>query len=302
MKKVMTLARVAAGKGAFSLVVALALLAQTASPYAAFAQQGPNKNNEIQTQVTVCHLTGNGGYVKIVIDDDGLHGHDHHDGDIINPQGGECPGQPTPQPCSENIVVNGSFEEPNIGSNWNIVNSGDQGIGWLAEWSNVNDGQPDPATIELHHGVAGWNSQEGSQHTELDSDWGGPSSGQSGEDASIKLYQNLVTVPGNTYHVEFYLSPRPGLADNEVEVSWDGDLKATIALDGSANGNTVWSVYSYDFVATGSSTELAFEETGTGNSLGMFLDNVSVVGDCESTVRICKTNELQQPLADWVGH
>ena len=37
----------------------------------------------ISNRVTICHATGNGGYVEISVNANGLNGHDKHDGDII---------------------------------------------------------------------------------------------------------------------------------------------------------------------------------------------------------------------------
>jgi LPXTG-motif cell wall-anchored protein len=60
---------------------------------------GGGGNGGGHTPVTLCHVKGNGGFVQITIDDDGLNGHSHHDGDIIPAPAGGCP---APAPAPEN--------------------------------------------------------------------------------------------------------------------------------------------------------------------------------------------------------
>lgn len=61
------------------------------------------KNNDKgHIPITICHRTGSESnpYVTITIDQSGLNGHMHHQGDIIPAPAGGCPGrnQPTPTP------------------------------------------------------------------------------------------------------------------------------------------------------------------------------------------------------------
>ncbi len=42
-------------------------------------------------KITICHATGNGGYVEITISENGLHGHGGHADDIIPAPAGGCP-------------------------------------------------------------------------------------------------------------------------------------------------------------------------------------------------------------------
>lgn len=185
------------------------------------------------------------------------------------------------QPCGTELVANGSFEVPAIESSWDIVDNNTPGLGWFVQWMPVVPGAaPIPASVEFHRGVNGWAPQEGQQHAELDGDWGGPSSGQSGEDGSTKIYQHLPTVSGNEYTISFWTSPRPGIADNQVRFSWDGIVQDTIVENGSANGQTVWTQHTYTLTATGPMTTIEFADLSAGDSLGSFIDNVSVVEDC----------------------
>jgi hypothetical protein len=188
-----------------------------------------------------------------------------------------------------NLVDNGDFETPTVTSSykWDIFDSGTSGLGWTVEWAGTYSGAPYPAHLELHRGVNGWLSYSGSyQHAELDTDWGGPGHSQSGEPASVKIYQDLPTCPGGTYELKYAWSPRPGHADNGLEVWWDGVQIATHS--GSGGSNTNWALETHsDLDASSDTTTLAFVEVGTADSLGMFLDAVSVVElSCELEVDI----------------
>jgi len=180
-------------------------------------------------------------------------------------------------PCVSGSVINGDFEAPVVthSSGWNIFPSGTPGLGWTVEWASSYAGAPTPANLELHHGVNGWLPYDGDQHAELDTDWGGPGHPQSGEQASVKIYQDIDTCPGRTYTLSYAWSPRPGHGNNKLEVYWDGSLIATHSGAGGANTN--WTLETPTVSATGYTTTLAFIETGTADSLGMFLDAVSLV-------------------------
>lgn len=189
------------------------------------------------------------------------------------------------EPCNPNLelIVNGGFEEPVVQTSekWDIYNTS-QISGWTVEWVSAQpayNGHPQPAEgyLELHRGVAsGWNANEGAQYAELDSDWFGPLSSVSGEPASAKIYQDLATVPGQEYTIKFYFSPRPGttIDNNKLQFSWDGGVKDTIS--GAGGSVTNWSEHTYSFTAVNSITRIQFSDLGTSDSLGTFLDNVSV--------------------------
>lgn len=179
----------------------------------------------------------------------------------------------------EELILNGSFETPLVthAALWDTFDSGTSGLEWLVDWVTGVVG-PDPASLELHRGVAGWVSSDGSQHAELDGDTEGPDGSTSGEEASTRISQTIPTVPGETYTLSFEFSPRPGTSatENVLEIFWDGVEEDEISADGSANGNTDWTTHTYSFEATDWFTELAFEDAGTANSVGTFLDDVSL--------------------------
>ncbi len=210
-------------------------------------------------------------------------------------------GDPLVVPCGVNSVKNGGFESPVVATpqNWNTYDSGTAGLGWSVSWVRPA-GAPAIAKAELHRGVNGWAPHSGSQHTELDSDRGGPSNSVGG-DASVKMYQDLITKVGSTYTIKLWTSPRPGtgLTENSTEVKMGSTVLDVINEDGSANANTVWTEHTYAFTATGTLTRLSLTDLGIGNSLGGFVDDVSVVEDCVSAVTICKYNTHERALSGW---
>jgi hypothetical protein len=154
-----------------------------------------------------------------------------------------------------NLVVNGSFEAP-------AISPGSYAIftsipGWT---STMGDG------IEIQNNVAG-SPFDGNQHVELDSN--NPSN----------MYQDIATSIGGSYLLSFGYSPRAGVADNRIEVYWDGSLLDTLNLSGVGNPNTVWNTYSYSVGATSNLTRLEFRDISfdePSGGLGGYLDKVSV--------------------------
>ena len=192
-----------------------------------------------------------------------------------------------PALANGNLVVNGGFEEPVVTdpAKWDIFPDGTADLGWTVEWYGGSTSyggytRPDPSLQELHQGVMGWLPYEGEQYAELDTDWYGPGHPQSGEPASVKIYQDIETCEGGIYELEYAWSPRPGHSDNGLKVYWGGVEIANHS--GSGGSNTSWTLETHsDLLPIDGSTTLAFVETGNPDSLGMFLDNVSVLQTTE---------------------
>ncbi|MDO8340317.1 MAG: myxococcus cysteine-rich repeat containing protein, partial [Candidatus Burarchaeum sp.] len=183
----------------------------------------------------------------------------------------------------EELVMNGAFEVPVVTHNakWDIYADGTPGLEWRVEWqtnitSYSGNDRPEVANLELHRGVNSWLPANGMQHAELDTDWTGPNGALNGEPASVRIYEDIDTIPGETYRVRLAFSPRPGTgsADNVLEVKAGGAVLDTISAAGA--GNTVWTYYEYDFIAASATTRLQLTDLGTPNSLGTFVDDVSM--------------------------
>jgi len=184
---------------------------------------------------------------------------------------------------NEELVINGGFEAPIVvhSAKWYIYDQPQ--TNWVTNWTTTTPAtfggysRPSIALLELHRGVAaGWNPAEGSQYAELDADWFGPDNSLNGEPATVIIYQDLATLPGQNYNIKFSFSPRPGtsMAENILEFSWGGDIQPLISAAGGTGTN--WTEYTYNFIATSTTTRLQFAERGLSNSLGTFLDKVSV--------------------------
>ncbi len=153
----------------------------------------------------------------------------------------------------ENLVVNGGFEAPALGSgSWNV-------FGAIPGWTTLRG-----CGIEVQNRVAG-SPLEGAQHVEMDSHC--PSA----------MAQDIPSQAGRSYLLSFGYSPRPGVDDNRIRVYWDGRLVADLNANGVGLGDTRWQHVTLQLEATGASTRLMFEEAGRADSLGGYIDAVSVV-------------------------
>jgi hypothetical protein len=239
------------------------------------------------TQVTICHATGNGGYVLMTVDDDGAYkGHINHEGDIIPATDENGDKQITEEDCgyvppttscdaSQNLFVNGDFEAPSVSGSWGVYPTGTSGLAWDVSWQ-AGSGDNSPAKAELQKI---YNAKSGQQYIELDSDFDGPGGSISNEAASTRISQQIATVPGQKYQISYYYSPRPGygMADNKVGLYIDGfpwDLSVT--TNGTNNTDTVWIQKFNTFTADSNSHTITFADLGTPNSYGMFIDDVRV--------------------------
>lgn len=198
--------------------------------------------------------------------------------------GEEC--EETCDPVGDNLVANSGFETPLVthAKEWDIFPDGTTGLDWSVEWvegqpiNYQNTPRPEPANLELHAGVQDWSPQEGDQYAELDTDWPGPDGNLNGEPALVRISQTIATTPGTKYEVKFYFSPRPATSEsqNELNIYWGDTLKNTLSADGSGETNTSWQEHTYQFTAASNATKIAFEAGGTPDSLGVFIDNISV--------------------------
>ncbi|MGH9453108.1 MAG: DUF642 domain-containing protein [Terriglobia bacterium] len=157
---------------------------------------------------------------------------------------------------ADNIVVDGGFEAPVIPLNSFAYFPSIPG--WQLAFG---------PSIEVQSGVAGAPYQ-GNQFVELDSD------------ASSGIYQDLSTVAGQSYDLTFAFSPRPFIAadENQLGVLWNGATVVDLGpVGGTSLTHTDWTVYNYQLKATGTSTRLEFEDLGPSDSLGTYVDSVSVI-------------------------
>jgi PEP-CTERM motif len=155
-------------------------------------------------------------------------------------------------PACANLIVNGSFETPDIPTGtFQIFPS-------IPGWSTTFG-----SGIEIQDHVAG-SPFVGAQHVELDSN---DNSGMS---------QVVSTVPGQTYHLSFAYSPRPGVSadSNIIQVFFNGVQLDSLALSGVGLQDTFWQVFGYNVVPSVTSSTLEFRAAGVSDTLGGYLDDV----------------------------
>lgn len=156
----------------------------------------------------------------------------------------------------QNLVTNGSFENPELGTGWAPMPSTE---GW-----NATGNQP----IEIGHGGNyGVTAKDGDQVLELDSH------------GNASVAQQVDTEGYGAVTLSFWFASRAHGGDiaatNQVEVFWNGQSLGVIT-DATAGR---WTQHTFNVEANADgATELKFVGVGTNDSYGGLIDNVSVVG------------------------
>ena len=157
---------------------------------------------------------------------------------------------------SGNIVINGSFESPVVPSTvTELYHTAGQTFGnWTVESGSVDQ-------------VRVWQAASGIQCIDM-----------SGTSAGT-IYQDLATVPGQTYRLSFHMAGNPAGAGGtkRMEVWWGSTLVDTPSFDtgGKTHENMGWIPVEYVVEATTSTTRLKFVSLYYIYE-GAALDNVSV--------------------------
>lgn len=153
------------------------------------------------------------------------------------------------------LIQNGGFEDPDIATgSWSV-------FGAIPGWRLVFG-----TGIEIQDHVAG-SPFEGGQFVELDSH------NNSG------IAQDIATSSGGTYLLSFAFSARPGVSvmSNGVSIFWNGAFLDFITASGTGLLDTNWTTHDYEVSATGGLTSLEFHSAGISDSLGGYIDGVSLV-------------------------
>lgn len=162
------------------------------------------------------------------------------------------------------LIVNGSFEEGHdLGNNsWSVF---DELPGWKADLEMAD------APIEVQNGlnIGGISPSNGTAKIELDSH---NKNGYSESDAVV--YQMVDgTVDGQPYLLRFDYSPRVNNhgTSSVVEVYWDGNLIEELDAQ-----EVNWQEYAFEVIGTGEPTRLEFRAIIDNDTLGGYIDNVSL--------------------------
>jgi hypothetical protein len=186
------------------------------------------------------------------------------------------PNEIVPDPICDsklNLINNSSFEDPVITKVdlWDIFTNVP---GWKIAWVGNHEEIP---SLELQKG---WLASDGVQYAELDGDLVGPSHPTAG--ASTQISQSINTIVGKNYKLKFNFSGRPNTNEtqNILGVTWGGEnVAGTPLVLSNLTNQTDWKNYTYDLMATTSITEIAFKDQGVEDSLGTFIDNITLT--CE---------------------
>lgn len=166
-------------------------------------------------------------------------------------------------PASATVIFTSTFESvaggPTANGTFTNVQTAD---GWNATDANH--------PIELQRRVAGSPStgvgqfDGGNVFVELD---------------STRNSSMFRTLDAGTYSLSFLYSPRPNVAStsNGIEVLLNGVLLNPPGLvTGAGGANTNWALYSTGTFTAGAGSTLTFRAAGTSDSLGGYLDNITL--------------------------
>lgn len=163
---------------------------------------------------------------------------------------------------SASVIVNGSFENPLVSGTWQLFDD------------TLVDGWADADSIEIQTSALFGPAADGSQYVELDSNSG---------DGNNWLAQTFDTIIGQLYTYSFAFSPRENVEDNILDVgiiSYEGgghwlDFQS-LSASGIGLTGTDWNYFTYTFTADTDFATIAFRDGGLDDSLGTFIDDVSV--------------------------
>lgn len=158
------------------------------------------------------------------------------------------------------------------------------------ELDQVPDG-PAAGTYKIYNNppttsVAGWTPET---QIELQNNVAGSPSPVGGKvfaelDADFNSSMSRIIGPG-TYDLSFLYSPRPGVGfgSNGILVSLNGSELGQISATGLSGGNTAWSTIVMQRFTVGSNSTLTFTANGTSDSLGGYIDNITLAAVPEPT-------------------
>lgn len=158
---------------------------------------------------------------------------------------------------SANLVENGSFEDPNRTGGWGVYQS-------LPGWDVISGPGIEIQTNSL--GIV--TAQDGTQYVELDS--------HGGRDTNTYMAQELNNmVVGGHYELSFWYIPRTSRNNDNGIAAYFGGSQVALAND-VRTSSSEWANFTLNVLADSSTMYLGFEALGIDNSVGGFLDNVSL--------------------------
>ncbi|GJL92956.1 VPLPA-CTERM sorting domain-containing protein [Hyphococcus sp.] len=175
-------------------------------------------------------------------------------------------------PASAAQIFFDSFESPDV-SDWAVFQTAGDNGDWVADYG---------AGIEIQDQSLGITSAyHGQQYVELDSDnsRGGVAGG-----TNTGMVAVVPFIAGQTYTISFAYKPRTDTANDNIidlfALSFDGSnvTADTFLLTANETISTLndWMVYTVSYVAVAGYNAIGLRASGLENSLGGFIDAVSV--------------------------
>lgn len=161
-----------------------------------------------------------------------------------------------------NLITNGSFENPVLAAPWAIYATGTV-PGWSGAW--VDASCMLPVQLELQSKDLLSNAPDLNQYAELDSD------GACTQDARIKLAQTIPTQANHIYRLSFWMRAR----DTEHKMGLSLDLGQGFSAGFTPLAGQ-WQIVTLHFEALAATTTLSFTDTGDGDTFGTLIDAVEV--------------------------
>ncbi|GBE44027.1 hemolysin, plasmid [bacterium BMS3Bbin10] len=156
-----------------------------------------------------------------------------------------------------NMIVNGSFENAAVSSNY------------LANFSSIEGWTPSSGLVQIHDNFGGHTASDGSQYLDIDAEMGADA-----------VYQDIATTAGENFQLSFDAADRIGRHTNAFEVYWNGAKVADIDP-----ASTDWSTYTFNVVGTGGADRLEFRELASGDdAYGALIDNVKLQPVYENSI------------------
>jgi len=154
------------------------------------------------------------------------------------------------------VIMQSSFEQPDIGGSYAAYLAGSEVDGWVVESGSIE--------------VVGtyWQAAAGKQSVDLSGIW----------DWAGTIYRDVPTVPGRQYKLRFALAGNPeDGAVKEMKAFWDGAEVADLTYDTKDRSFTSmgWEYHEYVLTASTNVTRIKFQSL-TLNFLGPVIDDVSV--------------------------
>jgi hypothetical protein len=172
------------------------------------------------------------------------------------------------KPALANLIVNGSFETPTV-PNGSYINYPGTSTA-ITGWTVVGVDSAVTSTNFTQSGVT-FNAEDGNQWIDL--------AGVTSNSMTSGVTQSIGTVIGDNYQITFYVGScyaLPYFFPATVDLSIDGGARAHYSNPATPSTMLDWELFTVDFTAANSTTNLTFLNGDASNNYETPLDNVSV--------------------------